>query len=133
VSPTEIGRLTQPSGADRRPAWLPVEPHNPAESYERLMQSRRSGEAESAARASHEFETGILSAAAALRQKYTGVPGIADIVVMLLPVEALYAEVLQRPALCQSLHRDYRVVVASPATLEGLLADSRSRNQTQRV
>jgi DNA recombination protein RmuC len=52
---------------------------------------------------------------------------------MLLPVEALYAEVLQRPALCQSLHRDYRVVVASPATLEGLLADSRSRNQTQRV
>ena len=40
---------------------------------------------------------------------------------MYLPVESLYAEVLRRPGLCESLQRDSRIVVAGPTTLSALL------------
>jgi DNA recombination protein RmuC len=36
-------------------------------------------------------------------------------------VEGLYAEVLRRPGLCDSLQRDYRIVVTGPTTLAALL------------
>ena len=40
---------------------------------------------------------------------------------MFLPVEGLYAEVLRRPGLCDSLQRAYRIVVTGPTTLAALL------------
>ena len=40
---------------------------------------------------------------------------------MFLPTEGLYAEVLRRPGLCDTLQRDYRIVVAGPTTLAALL------------
>jgi DNA recombination protein RmuC len=40
---------------------------------------------------------------------------------MFLPTEGLYAEVLRRPGLAESLQRDCRVVVAGPTTLAALL------------
>ena len=40
---------------------------------------------------------------------------------MFLPVEGLYAEVLRRPGLCDSLQRDFRIVVTGPTTLAALL------------
>ncbi|MEO0078395.1 MAG: DNA recombination protein RmuC, partial [candidate division WOR-3 bacterium] len=86
------------------------------------IQARAAGDAEAVARAGNELETAILNAAAAMRRKYGTLPGVADVAIMFLPVEGLYAEVLLRSALCRSLHRDYRVVIASPATLDTLLA-----------
>jgi DNA recombination protein RmuC len=38
-----------------------------------------------------------------------------------LPTEGLYAEVLRRPGLVDSLQRDHRVVVVGPTTLAALL------------
>jgi len=40
---------------------------------------------------------------------------------MYLPTEGLYAEVLRRPALIETLQRDYRVTVAGPMTLSAIL------------
>ena len=40
---------------------------------------------------------------------------------MSLTVDSLYAEVLRRPWLCESLQRDYRIVVTGPTTLSALL------------
>jgi DNA recombination protein RmuC len=40
---------------------------------------------------------------------------------MFLPLESLYAEVLRRPGLCESLQRDCRIVVTGPTTLAALL------------
>jgi DNA recombination protein RmuC len=40
---------------------------------------------------------------------------------MFLPTEGLYAEVLRRPGLAESLQSDCRVVVAGPTTLAALL------------
>lgn len=40
---------------------------------------------------------------------------------MYLPVESLYAEVLRRPGLFESLQRDYRIIITGPTTLAALL------------
>jgi DNA recombination protein RmuC len=40
---------------------------------------------------------------------------------MYLPTEGLYAEVLRRPALIETLQREYRVTVAGPMTLSAIL------------
>jgi DNA recombination protein RmuC len=40
---------------------------------------------------------------------------------MFLPTEGLYAEVIRRPNMVDSLQRDYRVVLAGPTTLTALL------------
>ena len=40
---------------------------------------------------------------------------------MFLPVEGLYAEVLRRPGLCDTLQREHRIVVTGPTTLAALL------------
>jgi DNA recombination protein RmuC len=40
---------------------------------------------------------------------------------MFLPTEGLYAEILRRPGLFESLQREYKVMVAGPTTLAALL------------
>jgi DNA recombination protein RmuC len=40
---------------------------------------------------------------------------------MFLPIEGLYAEVLRRPGLCDTLQREFRIVVTGPTTLAALL------------
>ncbi len=123
----ELGRLVSvPSGNGDRVTWVPIDVVAPIDVYERLVQARAAADAEAVARAGNELETSILNAAAAMRRKYGALPDVADVAIMFLPVEGLYAEVLLRPALCHSLHRDYRVVIASPATLDSLLAEART-------
>ncbi len=127
----ELGRLVPvPGGNGDRVTWMPIDIVSPADVYEKLVQARSAGDAEAVARAGNELETAILSAAAAMRRKYGALPGVADVAIMFLPVEGLYAEVLLRSTLCRSLHRDYRVVIASPATLDSLLTDARTGERT---
>ena len=40
---------------------------------------------------------------------------------MFLPIEGLYAEVVQCPDLCESIQREHRIVVAGPSTFSALL------------
>jgi DNA recombination protein RmuC len=125
--------VPSPGGNGNEVRWMPIEVVSPLEAYERLVRARTAGDAETVARAGNEMEANILSVAAAMRQKYSPLPGIADVAIMFLPVEGLYAEVLQRPALCRSLHRDYRIIIASPATLDSLLAKERSTDASYPV
>ena len=63
----------------------------------------------------------IKAEARAIREKYIDPPHTTDFGIMFLPVEGLYAEVLRRPGLCDSLQRDYRIVVTGPTTLAALV------------
>jgi DNA recombination protein RmuC len=45
-----------------------------------------------------------------------------DFGILFLPTEGLFAEVLRRPGLTESLQRDLRVVVAGPTTLWSILS-----------
>ena len=49
-------------------------------------------------------------------------PHTTDFAILFLPTEGLYAEVLRRPGLMESLQRDHRVTLAGPTTLLAILS-----------
>jgi DNA recombination protein RmuC len=70
---------------------------------------------------SRQLEGRVRLCAREIAQKYVAPPKTTDFAVMYLPTEGLYAEVLRRPGLIETLQRDYRVTVAGPMTLAAIL------------
>jgi DNA recombination protein RmuC len=60
--------------------------------------------------AGNAFETSIRAEARKIAAKYLAPPHTTDFAVMYLPTEGLFAEVLRRPGLVESLQNDSRVV-----------------------
>ena len=67
------------------------------------------------------LEARIRLEARSISEKYVGPPHTTDFAILFLPTEGLYAEVLRRPGLTESLQRDCRVVLAGPTTLLAML------------
>jgi DNA recombination protein RmuC len=67
------------------------------------------------------LEIRIRGEAKKIKDKYIEPPHTTDFAVMYLPTEGLYAEVLRRPGLAESLQRDYRVVVTGPTNTAAML------------
>ena len=60
------------------------------------------------------LEARIRSEAKSICENYLCPPHTTDFAILFLPIESLYAEVLRRPGLMDSLQRDYRVTLAGP-------------------
>ena len=101
--------------------WLPIDSKFPQEDYQRLLDAQDAADKVMAEKSVKNLETRIKVEAKAIREKYIDPPNTTDFGIMFLPVEGLYAEVLRRPGLCDSLQRDYRIVVTGPTTLAALL------------
>jgi len=101
--------------------WLPIDSKFPQEDYQRLLDAQEAADKVLAEKSVKNLETRIKVEAKAIREKYIDPPNTTDFGIMFLPVEGLYAEVLRRPGLCDSLQRDYRIVVTGPTTLAALL------------
>ena len=86
-----------------------------------MLDAQESADKVQAEKSVKNLETRVKAEAKAIRQKYIDPPNTTDFAIMFLPVEGLYAEVLRRPGLCDSLQRDYRIVVTGPTTLAALL------------
>jgi DNA recombination protein RmuC len=56
-----------------------------------------------------------------IHEKYVDPPHTTDFAIMFLPFENIYAEVIRRTALVETLQRDYKVVVTGPTTLGAIL------------
>jgi DNA recombination protein RmuC len=54
-------------------------------------------------------------------EKYVHPPHTLDFAILFLPTEGLFAEVLRRPGLCDSIRRDHRVILSGPTTLSATL------------
>ena len=63
----------------------------------------------------------IKNCAKTICDKYLNPPATTDFAIMFLPTEGLYAEVIRRTWLVESLQRECRVVVAGPTILAALL------------
>ena len=107
-------------GEDETPMWLPIDAKFPREDYERLVEAQDRADPEAAKVAAAQLERAV-RAQAKLMEKYICPPHTTDFAVMFLPTEGLYAEVLRRPGLFESLQRDHRVNVAGPTTLLAIL------------
>jgi DNA recombination protein RmuC len=101
--------------------WLPIDAKFPQEDYQRLLDAQDQANPVLAEEAAKALETRVKTEAKAVREKYIDPPHTTDFAVLFLPVEGLYAEVLRRPGLSDTLLRDYRVVVTGPTTLAALL------------
>jgi DNA recombination protein RmuC len=103
------------------PTWLPIDAKFPTEDYERLLQAQERADAASAELAGKALEARIRLEAKSMAEKYVSPPHTTDFALLFLPSEGLYAEVLRRPGLMDSLQRDHRITLAGPTTLLALL------------
>ncbi|WP_038209358.1 DNA recombination protein RmuC [Xenophilus azovorans] len=104
-----------------QPVWLPIDAKFPNEDYERLLDAQQRADALAAEAAAKALETRIRLEARGIREKYVEPPHTTDFAILFLPTEGLYAEVLRRPGLVESLQREHRVTLAGPTTLLAML------------
>ncbi|MEY3637858.1 MAG: recombination protein RmuC [Pseudomonadota bacterium] len=106
---------------DGQPVWLPIDAKFPNEDYERLLEAQSRADAIQAELCSKALEARVRLEAKSITEKYIEPPYTTDFAILFLPTEGLYAEVLRRPGLIESLQRDYRVTLAGPTTLMAML------------
>jgi DNA recombination protein RmuC len=114
-------KLPGREGDETDVVWLPLDAKFPVEDYSRLLQAEEDCDATAAEAARRQLETRIKASARDIRDKYLDPPSTTDFGIMFLPTEGLYAEVLRRPGLVETLQCEYRVTVAGPMTLAAIL------------
>lgn len=103
------------------PLWLPIDAKFPNEDYERLLDAQQRADVLGAEVAGKALEVRIRNEAKSISEKYIDPPYTTDFAILFLPTEGLYAEVLRRPGLMESLQRDHRITLAGPTTLLAML------------
>ena len=107
---------------DGKPLWLPIDAKFPNEDYERLLDAQARADGVGAEAAAKALEARIRLEARGIAEKYVEPPHTTDFAILFLPTEGLYAEVLRRAGLMESLQRDYRITLAGPTTLLAMLS-----------
>ena len=110
--------------------WLPIDSKFPGDAYEHLLDAQESGDAEAVAAARKTLDTMVKREAKDICEKYLSVPATTNFGIMFVPFEGLYAEVVSRPGLIETLGRDYHVNVAGPSTMAGILNSLQMSYQT---
>lgn len=108
-------------GSDERPVWLPIDAKFPVEDYQKLLDAQDRVDPPAVEAAARALEARIRDEAKTIREKYVEPPHTTDFAILYLPIESLYAEALRRPALAETLQRDFRVTLAGPTTLAAML------------
>ncbi|WP_240480768.1 DNA recombination protein RmuC [Curvibacter sp. PAE-UM] len=107
---------------DGSPLWLPIDAKFPNEDYERLLDAQQRADVLAAEAAAKALEARIRLEAKSIAEKYIEPPYTTDFAILFLPTEGLYAEVLRRPGLMESLQREHRITLAGPTTLLAMLS-----------
>jgi len=113
--------VRMPGAGEHAQLYLPIDAKFPVEDYQRLLDAQEAADADAAALAGRALEMRVREEAKRIRSKYVAPPHTTDFAVLFLPTEGLYAEVIRRPGLFESLQRDHHVTVAGPTTLTALL------------
>jgi DNA recombination protein RmuC len=100
---------------------LPIDAKFPHEDYDRLVDAIERGDGEALEAAGRALELRIKTEAKRICDKYVVPPATTDFAIMFLPTEGLYAEVVRRPGLANTLQQQHRVLVTGPMTLGALL------------
>jgi len=110
-----------PGRGNGKEVLLPIDAKFPQEDFERLVLASEKGDLVGVEAASSALEARIKSCAKTINEKYIDPPQTTDIAILFLPTESLFAEVLRRPGLFESLQREYHVTLAGPTTLNAIL------------
>ena len=101
--------------------WLPIDAKFPIEDYQRLVEAQEKADPDAAEEAAKMLSSRIKGCAKDISEKYLNPPKTTYFGIMFLPTEGLYAEVIRRTGLIETIQRECRVVVAGPTTLQALL------------
>lgn len=101
--------------------YLPIDAKFPQEVYIKLSEAYEAGFPEIIEAAAKNLESVIKKMARDIRDKYIDPPNTTEFGIMFLPFEGVYAEIIRRSALLETLQREYRIVVTGPTTLAAIL------------
>ncbi len=100
---------------------MPIDSKFPIEDYYALLAAHDAGDITAADNAGRALENAIKKSAKDIHDKYISPPDTSEIGLLFLPIEGLYAEAVRRPALMETLQRDYQIIVTGPTTLSAIL------------
>ena len=113
--------VRMPGPTEGQPVWLPIDAKFPTEDYLRLMEAHDAADLPAVQAAAKALEARVYAEAKSLGEKYIHPPQTTDFVLMFLPSEGLYAEVLRCRNLFERVQRECRVTIVGPTTLSALL------------
>ena len=101
--------------------WIPIDAKFPKDVYEQLQNAYEIGDNLQVEQAQKVLENTLKKMAKDIRDKYLDPPNTTDFGILFLPFEGIYAEVVRKAALLESLQRDYKIIVTGPTTLAAIL------------
>ena len=102
---------------------LPVDSKFPTEDYQRLLDAYDANLPDNEMKSvSNAFESSVRKCAKEMRDKYINPPITTDFAIMFVPTEGLYAEIVRRTGLFETLQREYKVTVVGPTNLSAFLS-----------
>lgn len=102
--------------------YLPIDSKFPKDVYDQYIMAIDNGDTAGIKSKSQQFETVIAKMAKDIYTKYVSTPYTTDFAILFVPVENIYAEVIRRSGLTQTLRDKFHVLVAGPTTLGALLS-----------
>jgi DNA recombination protein RmuC len=104
---------------------LPIDSKFPNEDYQRLLETY-----DNTANLNprdielivKQFENSVKKNAKDIHDKYINPPVTTDFAIMFVPTEGLYAEILRRTGLFETLQRDFKITVVGPTNLVAFLS-----------
>ena len=101
--------------------YLPIDAKFPKDVYEQYYDAFEAGDAALMESCGRQLETTIKKMAKDIHDKYVDPPFTTDFAILFLPFESIYAEVIRRTSLVETLQKDYKIVVTGPTTLGAIL------------
>ena len=101
--------------------YLPIDAKFPKDVYEQYMDAYEEGDTPRIESTSKQLEITIKRMAKDIHEKYVEPPFTTDFAIMFLPFESIYAEVIRRTSLVETLQKDFKIVVTGPTTLGAIL------------
>tara|TARA_B100000427_G_scaffold329823_1_gene348203 strand:- start:3075 stop:4352 length:1278 start_codon:yes stop_codon:yes gene_type:complete len=108
-------------GKENGSVLLPLDSKFPLETYQLIIDAQQAGDNELAKNYTKELERQLMTEAKNIHEKYISPPYTTDFAIMYLPIEGLYAQVLQNMDIQNKLQEKYRIVISGPTTLAALL------------
>ena len=107
--------------SDQSQIWLPIDSKFPLEDYRRLVDAEERADLAAVETLRVQLERSVRSSARDIREKYVEAPHTTPFAILFLPTESLFAEVLRRPGLVESLQERDQVMITGPTTISALL------------
>lgn len=105
----------------KEPVYLPIDAKFPKDVYEQYVDAYETGDVSLMETTSKQLEITLKRMAKDIHDKYIEPPYTTDFAILFLPFESIYAEVIRRTSLVETLQKDYKIIVTGPTTLGAIL------------